>query len=67
MEFDRTDVVHYIFLLGVVVSGVFLERLLASYGDIAVLSSAFLLGAFWLVYYRVSIVERVEYARAAQE
>lgn len=67
MEFDRTDVVHYVFIVGVVVSGVFLDRALASGGDVAVFGSAFFLGAFWLVYYKLSIVPRVEYASTAQE
>jgi hypothetical protein len=67
MDFDRTDVVHYIFVLGVVVSGVFLERGLASLGDLAVFGSAFLLGAFWLVYYKVSIVPRLSYVSATRE
>lgn len=67
MDFDRTDVVHYIFVLGVVMSGVFLERGLASLGDFAVFASAFLLGAFWLVYYKISIVPRLSYVSTTQE
>lgn len=67
MDFDRTDVVHYIFLLGVVLSGVFLERALASFGELAAFGSAFLLGAFWLVYYKISIGPRLEYVSTARD
>lgn len=67
MDFDRTDVVQYIFVVGVVVSGVFLERGLASLGDLAVFASAFVLGAFWLVYYKISIVPRLSHVSTAHE
>lgn len=63
MELTRVDVVHYAFIIGSILSGVLLERVAASFGNTTVVVAAMVLGLFWLVYYKYSIVPRLEHAR----
>lgn len=61
MLFDRVDIVLYFYIVGILLSGVFLERLASPLGELATLGIAFVAGGVWLAYYKLSIAPRLEY------
>lgn len=61
MQFDRVDIVLYFYIVGIVLSGVFLERLATPFDELATLAIAFIAGVVWLAYYKLSIAPRIEY------
>lgn len=61
MDIDRVDVVLYVYIVGILMSGVFIERLAARYGLPAVFSGTLFAGGVWLWYYKWSISPRLEY------
>lgn len=67
MNLDRTDVIRYMYILGILVTGVFLERLVGQFGKVVVLGTAVIAGFGWLWYYKWSIAPRIESVLAAQE
>lgn len=67
MKLDRTVLIHYVFILGAIMTGVYIERIVAPIGNIPVLGGVLLAGLVWLGYYRRSIVPRIEYATESDE
>lgn len=63
MDIDRADVILYIYLVGVLISGVFIERMAARYGQAALVSGALIAAGVWLWYYKWSITPRLEYVQ----
>jgi hypothetical protein len=61
MQFDRVDIVLYFYIVGIILSGVFLERLATPFDELATLAFAFIAGGVWLAYYKLSIAPRSEY------
>lgn len=50
MNVDKADVASYVFLLGVVISGVALQSHFGQFGRIPVIGLSGLLAGFWLFY-----------------
>jgi len=55
-----SDVIMYVYTIGAIFSGVFVERFTNSLGPVALMGSGLLIAAFWVGYYNDSIVPRFE-------
>lgn len=61
MNIDKTHMILYLYVVGILMSGVFLERLMAPFGRFAVLGGVLVGGLLWLKYYQLGIAPRIEY------
>lgn len=60
MAFNRAILLQYLYTLGVVVSGVFVQQGVSQHGRIVVLGVSAVIAAFWILYYRGVVSPRIE-------
>lgn len=60
MQFDRTDLIRYFYTVGVLLSGIYLNRVIPG----GTLQEVFLIGIFvaipWALYYKFTVVPKIE-------
>ena len=67
MNVDVDDILLYVYLAAVVITGIYLERTFGEWGRFAVLGLGAAAALFWFVYFRRTMVPRMERAREADD
>ena len=57
---NRAILLRYLFIVGVLVTGILIERTLSGLAHVTILSFGLLAAAVWLVYYQLVLASRFE-------
>ncbi|MFC6734083.1 MULTISPECIES: hypothetical protein [unclassified Haladaptatus] len=60
MDVTRSDFVRYMYTLGAVISGVYVEKLFTDLSPALIVAPAAVVSVFWVFYYNYSIAPRIE-------
>jgi len=60
MDFTTRDLILWAYTAGAVVTGIYVDRMLAEFSQPVVISAALVVAVPWLLYYRIAVQPRLD-------